>query len=104
MTNNAVVKNKRIVITAYGGPEVLRVVEEDVPQPRSGEVRVKVLAAGVAFADVLFRRGLLRGVQSLPFTPGFDIVGVVDGSAQGIRHFSRARRIFSRVSRAKSFL
>jgi NADPH:quinone reductase-like Zn-dependent oxidoreductase len=74
----------RVVVTAFGGPEVLRLIEKDLPQPRAGEVRVKVLAAGVAFADILFRRGLLRGVQSLPFTPGFDVVGIVDQVGEGV--------------------
>ena len=40
---------KRVVVERYGGPEVLRVVEEDDPRPGVGEVRVRVLAAGVSF-------------------------------------------------------
>jgi NADPH:quinone reductase-like Zn-dependent oxidoreductase len=42
---------KRVVVDHYGGPEVLRVVEEDAPRPGTGEVRVGVLAAGVSFTD-----------------------------------------------------
>jgi hypothetical protein len=42
---------KRVVVDHYGGPEVLKVVQDDVPQPGPGEVRVKVLAAGVSFTD-----------------------------------------------------
>jgi NADPH2:quinone reductase len=42
------------------------------------EARVKVLAAGVAFADVLMRRGLYPGVPPFPFAPGYDIVGDID--------------------------
>jgi NADPH:quinone reductase len=40
---------KRVVIDHFGGPEVLKVVDDDIPQPRPGEVRVRVLAAGVSF-------------------------------------------------------
>ena len=40
---------KRVVVGHYGGPEVLQVVEEDDPRPGPGEVRVRVLAAGVSF-------------------------------------------------------
>ncbi len=74
----------RVVVTACGGPEVLRPVDAEMPEPRGGEVRAKVQAAGVAFADILFRRGLLRGVQSLPFTPGFDVGGIVDQVGEGV--------------------
>ena len=48
----------RVLVTAKGGPEVLKLVEEDLPEPQAGWVRVRVLAAGVAFADILIRRGL----------------------------------------------
>jgi NADPH:quinone reductase-like Zn-dependent oxidoreductase len=77
-------KYTRIIATAYGGPEVLRLVEAELPEPQAEEARVTVLAAGVAFADVLFRRGLLRGIQALPFTPGVDIVGVVEKVGEGV--------------------
>ena len=45
-------KYKRVVISRKGGPEVLQAVEEDLPEPGTGEVRVKIFASGVAFADV----------------------------------------------------
>jgi NADPH:quinone reductase len=51
---------KRVVIDHFGGPEVLKVVEDDIPQPGPGEVRVRVLAAGVSFSD-----GLLRAIEIL---------------------------------------
>jgi len=40
---------KRVVVEDFGGPEVSRVVDDDVPRPGPGEVRVRVLAAGVSF-------------------------------------------------------
>jgi NADPH:quinone reductase-like Zn-dependent oxidoreductase len=46
-------------------------------------VRVKVRAAGVAFADVLMREGLYPGTPAVPFTPGYDVAGVVDADADG---------------------
>ena len=48
---------KRVVVDQYGGPEVLKVVEEDDPRPGPGEVRVRVLAAGVSFTDAQLRAG-----------------------------------------------
>ncbi len=71
-------KHTRIVVTHYGGPEALHVVEEDRPQPTAGEVRVKVLAAGVSLPDVMMREGIHPETPPLPFTPGWDLVGVVD--------------------------
>ena len=44
----AAMRHARIVVTHYGGPEALRVVEEERPEPKPGEVRVRVLAAGEA--------------------------------------------------------
>jgi len=72
-------KHHCVVVTRHGGPEVLQVVEEDLPEPGAGEVRVKVLAAGISAYDLMFRRsGRLPGTPKVPFTLGEDIVGVVD--------------------------
>jgi NADPH:quinone reductase len=71
-------RNMRVIATRYGGPEVLRVAEEECPEPKAGEVRVRVLAAGVALPDVMAREGVHPETPSVPFTPGWDLVGVVD--------------------------
>jgi NADPH2:quinone reductase len=70
---------KRVVVDHFGGPEVLKVVEDDVPRPGPGEVRVRVLAAGVSFTDAQLRAGTyLPGAPKPPFTPGYELVGVVE--------------------------
>ncbi|MFB2882104.1 medium chain dehydrogenase/reductase family protein [Floridanema aerugineum] len=71
-------KHKRVVITRHGGSQVLQVIEEEIPEPKSNEVRVKVLATSAAFTDVLVREGLYPGTPPVPFSPGYDIVGIVD--------------------------
>ena len=86
-------QNIRMVITRLGGPEVLKSVSEGLPSPAAGEVRVKVLAAGVAYADILMRHGLYPGVPRLPFAPGYDIVGEVDAPGKGVTGFSIGQRI-----------
>ena len=48
---------QRVVVDHYGGPEVVRVVQDDVPRPARGEVLVRVLAAGVSFTDSQLRAG-----------------------------------------------
>jgi NADPH:quinone reductase-like Zn-dependent oxidoreductase len=81
-------KNTRVVITAHGGPEVLKLVEEGLPEPRSGEVRLKVLATGIAFADVLMRYGMYPNTPPLPYSPGYDVVGVVDKLGDEVSGFA----------------
>jgi NADPH2:quinone reductase len=78
------VKSSRLVVTQYGGPEALRVVEEDCPEPKRGEVRVKVLAAGVSLPDLMMREGIHPETPRVPFTPGWDLVGVVDRLGEGV--------------------
>lgn len=70
----------RIIITKFGGPEVLEVVEEStLPEPRLGEVRIKVLVTSAAFTDVMIRKGKYPDVKKKPpFSLGYDMVGMVD--------------------------
>jgi NADPH:quinone reductase-like Zn-dependent oxidoreductase len=77
-------KHQRIVVTRHGGPDVLRAMEEEVPEPRTGEVRVKVLAAGVSGYDLMDRRYSFPGGPPVPYTPGQDVVGVVDKLGEGV--------------------
>jgi NADPH2:quinone reductase len=77
-------KHTRIVVTRYGGPDALRVVEEECPDPKRGEVRVQVLAAGVSLPDVMMREGIHPETPKLPFTPGWDLVGEVDRVGDGV--------------------
>jgi len=78
------VKHTRIIVTRYGGPEALQVLEEECPEPDRGEVRVKVLAAGVSLPDVLAREGVHPETPRPPFTPGWDLVGVVNRIGEGV--------------------
>jgi NADPH2:quinone reductase len=77
-------RHARIVVTRYGGPDALQLIEEERPEPKAGEVRVKVLAAGVSLPDVMAREGIHPETPPLPFTPGWDLVGVVDRLGDGV--------------------
>jgi NADPH2:quinone reductase len=77
-------RHTRIIVTHYGGPDELQVVEEECPEPKGGEVRVRVLAAGVSLPDLLMREGVHPEKPRLPFTPGWDFIGVVDRLGAGI--------------------
>jgi NADPH2:quinone reductase len=60
------------------------VIEEQCPEPKTGEVRVRVLAAGVSLPDVMAREGIHPETPRVPFTPGWDLVGVVDQLGGGV--------------------
>src|SRR5262252_11106856 len=77
-------RHTRIIVTHYGGPDALRVVEEECPEPKHGEVRVRVLAAGVSLPDIMAREGVHPETPPLPFTPGWDLVGMVDRLGDGV--------------------
>jgi NADPH:quinone reductase-like Zn-dependent oxidoreductase len=55
-------QHRRLVVTHYGGPDALQVLVEDRPEPRQGQVlvRVRVLCAGVSLPDVMAREGIPR--------------------------------------------
>lgn len=77
-------KYKRIVIEANGSTDVLKTVEEIISEPKPGEVRVRVLAAGVGFADGMAQHGGYPLAPKLPFTPGYDFAGIVDQLGEGV--------------------
>jgi NADPH2:quinone reductase len=77
-------RHTRIVVAHYGGPDVILVVEEECPEPKDGEVRVRVRAAGVSLPDVMAREGIHPETPQVPFTPGWDLVGVVDRLGAGV--------------------
>src|SRR6266852_6732570 len=75
-----------IRIARFGVPEVLQRAEEPkIPDPGHGEVRIKVLSAGTGFTDTFIRRGRYPDFKGpLPFTPGYDLVGVVEETGPGV--------------------
>ena len=75
-----------IRISRFGGPEVLEMAEQrTIPDPGPGEVRIKVIAAGTGFTDTMIRRGRYPDFKgTLPFTPGYEIVGVVEKAGPGV--------------------
>jgi len=74
----------RIIVTHYGGPDALQVVEEECPEPKADEARVRVLAAGVSLPDLMMREGIHPETPRVPFTPGWDLVGVVEQIGAGV--------------------
>lgn len=75
---------RRIVVKHTGGPERLEIAEEELREPGPGQARVRVLAAGVAFADIQMREGIYPDQARVPFTPGYDLIGVVDAVGERV--------------------
>lgn len=74
--------SSRVVkVRGRGGPEVLQVETRPVPQPAASEVLVRVAYCGVAYGDVMRRRGVLAPPTA--FTPGYDVVGTVEAAGAG---------------------
>ncbi|HEY8194409.1 MAG TPA: NAD(P)H-quinone oxidoreductase [Hyphomicrobium sp.] len=79
---------KAVVIEGKGGPEVLQLREIAVPQPSTGEVVIKVAAAGVNRPDVLQRQGNYPPPKGHSELPGLEVAGVVAATGDGVQHLS----------------
>lgn len=77
---------RAIVQQEFGGPEVMKVAEVERPKPLSGEVLVRVKAAGVNPVDVAVRAGAFPLLGEPPFTVGWDVSGVVEEAGPGARY------------------
>ncbi len=78
---------KRVIISRSGGPEVLKVIEEEIREPKKDEIGVRVSAAGVSVGDIMKREGKMPGIPKTPFTPGYGIVGKVDKIGESVDGF-----------------
>lgn len=82
-----------IEVTKNGGPDVLAVVEKPTPNPGPDQVLIKVAASGVNFADLMARSGTYPPAPPPPFTPGFEVAGVIEtlgDSVEGLHVGQRA--------------
>jgi NADPH:quinone reductase-like Zn-dependent oxidoreductase len=84
---------RALVITEHGGPEVLKIEERPDPQPGPGEVRVKVRAAGINFADLLARMGLYEDAPKPPCVVGYEFAGDVDEVGEGVTEYTPGQRV-----------
>jgi synaptic vesicle membrane protein VAT-1 len=82
-----------IWITRHGGPEVLQVRETADPEPGPGQVRVRVHAAGLNFAEVMARQGLYPDAPKPPCVVGYEAAGIVDALGPGVVSPSVGQRV-----------
>ncbi|MFZ1203417.1 MAG: medium chain dehydrogenase/reductase family protein [Candidatus Acidiferrales bacterium] len=74
---------RALVVRRYGPPNVFELQQLPDPQPKAGEVLIRVKAIGVNFADLMQRMGIYPGTPKPPFVPGLEIAGVVEKIAPG---------------------
>ena len=82
-----------VEITKAGSPDVLKIREFPMPTPKSGEVCIEVHYAGINFADTLMRLGLYRPVPPFPFTPGYEISGVISAIGDDVKDYQVGQRV-----------
>ena len=86
---------KAIRVTAFGGPEVLRLEEEPTPKPGPGEVLVRIHAVGVNPVETYIRAGTYARLPELPYTPGNDGAGVVEQVGADVTEFKAGDRVYT---------
>lgn len=86
---------RQVWITKAGPPEVLQVKEAADPQPKAGELRIRVEAAGVNFADIMGRMGLYPDLPGIPIVVGYEVGGRVDAVGEGVDSGWVGRDVFA---------
>ena len=83
-------KMRAAQIAKPGGP--FEIVEREIPQPGTGQVRVKVQACGVCHSDVMVKEGQWPGL-AYPRVPGHEVVGIVDAVGAGVTYWKPGQRV-----------
>jgi len=82
-------------IRKYGKPDVLEVREADDPAPGPGEVRIRVRASGINFAEIMARQGLYQDAPPPPMVVGYEVSGVIDAIGEGVTDRSEGQRVLA---------
>jgi synaptic vesicle membrane protein VAT-1 len=85
---------RQVWISKAGPPEVLQVREAPDPTAQAGEVRIRVRAAGINFADLMARVGLYPDAPKIPCVVGYEVAGTIDAVGEGATGFAVGDRVF----------
>jgi NADPH:quinone reductase-like Zn-dependent oxidoreductase len=85
---------RKVVQKAFGGPEVLEVVEAERPEPMATEVLIRVHATSVNPVDTIVRSGQFPMIGQPPFTLGWDVSGVVAEPSPGVTRFKKGDEVY----------
>lgn len=86
-------KYKSIIVPQIGGPEVLRIVENELREPSAREARIKAQAVLVCLPDITARYGQTPFAPKFPFSPGYAVIGIVDAIGKEVTQFSVGDRV-----------
>ena len=84
---------KRIVYTKRGGLEAIEIIDEKSPDPGNNEVMIEVHRAGINFADLMMRQGLYGAAPDFPFTPGYEVSGVIRAIGSDVERHNVGDRV-----------
>jgi NADPH2:quinone reductase len=83
---------KAVIVTRYGGPDVLEMQDVREPEPGPSQVAINVTYAGLNFAEVMAREGAVPALKP-PFIPGLEVTGTVHAIGKNVEGFSRGDRV-----------
>jgi NADPH:quinone reductase-like Zn-dependent oxidoreductase len=83
----------RVVITKPGSPSVLDIQNIEIPVPKADEICIQVHFAGINFADTLMRMGFYQPRPPFPFTPGYEVSGVIHTLGSDVKEFEVGQRV-----------
>ena len=86
---------KAVWIPKFGKPDVLEVRESDDPIPGPGEVRIRVRASGINFAEIMARQGLYQDAPPPPMVVGYEVSGVIDAVGDDVCDRSEGQRVLA---------
>ena len=86
---------RQVVIPRFGAPDVLEVRECPDPSPGSGDIRIRIRAAGINFADILARLGLYPDAPKPPMVVGYEVAGKVDAVGRDVVAFAPGDRVIA---------
>ncbi len=85
---------KAIIVTSFGGPEVMKYTDVDMPVISENQVLIRVVATSVNFADIKSRYGK-KGNKALPFIPGIDVAGIVERVGSHVKNINPGQRVIA---------
>ena len=84
---------REAIVTKFGSPDVIQIQDSEIPEPKAGEILVKVSYSGINFADILSRMGIYPDAPNPPFTLGFEISGTIQKVGRDVSGFKRGDRV-----------
>lgn len=86
---------KAVVVNEFGGPEVMRIVDQELAAPGAGELLIEVKAIGVNPVETYIRAGTYPRLPDLPYTPGGNVAGTIKRCGPGVTRFKQGDRVYS---------